>query len=267
MDLLSFEATEKLFRHLLYRSLPAAPAVGDWVDGLWEITNLTTVPQSFTVLPDGYFKAVLTRQPGHAPRLTVSGVWTRPHDIEVAPLATVVGIRFRLLAADYLLPGPLPHNAAGPLLPDSWLGAALLTHGHDLAALARHLAQHLAPLRPPPRQRALFALLYRAGGAASITQLAQAAAWSPRQINRYFQARFGLSLKTYGNVLRSYAAARQLRPGNLYATGGYCDQSHGIRELKKHTGATPRQLDQHRHDRFIQLCPPLAPDLCAIPPF
>lgn len=88
-------------------------------------------------------------------------------------------------------------------------------------------------------------------------------AWSPRQLNRYFQTQFGLPLKTYSNILRSYGAAQQLRPGTLYAASSYCDQSHGIRELKKYTGATPRQLDQQRHNRFIQLCPPQAEDLCA----
>jgi len=113
----------------------------------------------------------------------------------------------------------------------------------------------------------LFAALYRTGGSLPVAQVASEAGWSLRQLHRYFQARFGLSVKAYSGVLRSYAAAQQLRPADLFASGNYCDQSYGIRELKKYTGASPRQLNRHRHDRFIQLCPVLAPDLCAVESF
>lgn len=251
----------KTFLQLRYLTLPAAPAVADLVDGYWQLENLSATPQSFTVLPDGCFKVVRTSQPGQPPRLVLSGVWLRAFDITVPAHATVVGIRFRLLAAEHLFAHALPLNAAQPLPPDFWLGEILAAP--DLPAVARHVAGRLTAWPVAARPRALLAALYRAAGSLSVAELAASTAWSPRQINRYFQAQFGFSLKTYGNVLRSYAAAQQLRPGDLFAAGNYCDQSHGIRELKKHTGASPRQLDYHRHDRFIQLCPPQALDLCA----
>ena len=159
----------------------------------------------------------------------------------------------------------MPLNAARPLPEDSWLRNVL--PGRGLPALAQHLATHLAPVRPDPRKRALFAALHRTGGSLPVAQVASETGWSLRQLHRYFQARFGLSVEAYSGVLRSYAAAQQLRPADLFASGNYCDQSHGIRELKKHTGASSRQLDRHRHDRFIQLCPVPAPDLCAAETF
>jgi AraC-like DNA-binding protein len=234
------------------------------VDGCWKIENLSASPQLFTVLPDGCFKVLCTRELGQEPRFTLSGVWTHAFEITVAAHATIVGIRFRLLAAEHLFPRALPLNSAQLLPPDCALSEVLLTP--DLPLVAERLAAQVALWQPNARKRALFAALYQGAGSRSVAELAAAAAWSPRQINRYFQAQFGLSLKAYSNVLRSYAAAQHLQPDNLFAAGNYYDQSHGIREIKKHTGASPRQLDQHRHDRFIQLCPPQAPDLCATSP-
>lgn len=252
---------KKQFLQLSYSSMPAAPPVADLVDGLWKIENPSDTPQQFTVLPDGFFKVLLTSQLGQTPQFILSGVHTQAFSIAVAAHATIVGIRFRLLAAEHLFPHPLPLDAATPLPPEGWLYEALLS-APSLDELAQQLEVSLAPLQPEPRKRTLFTLLYKETGSLSVAELATAANWPARQINRYFQAHFGLSLKAYSNVLRSYAAARQLRPDDLFATGSYYDQSHGIRELKKHTGASPRQLNQHRHDRFIQLCPPQDPELC-----
>lgn len=262
-------ATTRTFLQLRYAVLPAPAELAEWLGGLSRIENLANEPHHFTVLPDGYVKLISIRAPGLSPQLLLSGLWTRAHAVTVPAHATLTGVQFKLLAAEHLFPTPAPLNAACLLPEDSWLSNVL--PDQDLSALAQHvatrLAAHLALVRPDPRKRALFAALHRTSGLLPVAQVASETGWSLRQLHRYFQARFGLSVKAYGSVLRSYAAAQQLRPANLFASGNYCDQSHGIRELKKYTGATPRQLDQHRHDRFIQLCPVLVPDLCAVEPF
>jgi AraC-like DNA-binding protein len=251
---------QKNFRQLRYLLLPAPEAVADLVDGLWQMDNPTATPQSFTVLPDGCFKLLLTRRPDSPPVLTLSGIWTHAFEITLAAHTTIVGIRCKLLAAEHLLTQPLPLNAAVPLPLAGWCYDTLAAP--TLAEVAQRLTAHLAPQRPDPRRRALFERLYAGAGSWPVARLAAASGWPARQINRYFQARFGLSLKTYSNVLRSYAAAQQLQPDDLFAAGNYYDQSHGIRELKKYTGASPRQLHQQRHDRFIQLSPPQPDELC-----
>ena len=251
----------RTFLQLRYELLPAPPELAEWIGGLSRIDNPTDFPRHFTVLPDGYLRLIHILTPGQAPHVLLSGLWMRAHPVSVPAHATLTGIQCKLLAAEHLFPLPLPLDAARPFPADGWLGNLLATH--DLPALARHLTAYLAPAQPDPRKRALFAALHREGGGLPVARLAAEAGWSPRQLHRYFQARFGLSVKAYSGVLRSYAAARQLRPDDLFASGNYCDQSHGIRELKKHTGASPRQLDRHRHDRFIQLCPPGVPEICA----
>lgn len=254
---------QKNFRSLQYDLLPAPPEIADLVDSCWQTRNASLVGQAYTVLPDGVFRVVLVRQPDQPPQLTLSGLWTRAFETQIPAQSTVLGIRFKPLAAPLLGITPLLVNEFRtiPLL-DSGLGALLLA-SPDLPTLAEGLAGRLASWARDPRAQALFGALAQSAGTWPIAQLAAAAEWSPRRLNRYFQAQFGLPVKVYANVLRSYAAVQQLGRGRLSASENYYDQSHGIREIRKHTGVSPRQLDQQRRDRFIQLCPPGEPDLRA----
>ncbi|MDJ0366556.1 helix-turn-helix domain-containing protein [Hymenobacter sp. H14-R3] len=252
-------SVRKAFLQLDYLIEPACGPEADLVDAYWQMANPGLTPQAFTVLTDGCCKLLLQRQPNQEPELILSGVWTHAFEIRLPAATTLLGVRFKLPAVEFLCPSQLPLNATRPLPLTEGLGPALLA-AHDLADLARRVGDWAASRHPAPAPRALFAALYASHGTLPVSQLAAAAGWSARTVNRYFQRQFGLSLKTYADILRSYAATQQLRPGDLYAVGAYYDQSHGIRDVKKHTGATPRQLDQHRHDRFIQLSPPLPPE-------
>jgi AraC-like DNA-binding protein len=77
--------------------------------------------------------------------------------------------------------------------------------------------------------------------------------WSNRQINRYLNKYLGVSLKKYLNIQKCYAAYIQIREGRFFPEKGYYDQAHFIREIKKHTNQTPKELYQEQNDRFIQL--------------
>ncbi len=254
---------QKNFHALQYSLLPAPSEIADLVDSCWQTRNESLVEQTYTVLPDGVFRVVLVRQPDQPPQLTLSGLWTRAFETQLAARSTVLGIRFKPLAAPLLGSKQLLVNEFQtiPLL-GSWLGELLLA-SPDLLTLAAGLANRLSSWERDLHAQSLFRALAQSAGTGPIAQLAAAAEWSPRRLNRYFQAQFGLPVKVYANVLRSYAAVQQLGRGKLSASESYYDQSHGIREIKKHTGVSPRQLDQLRRNRFIQLCPPGEPDLRA----
>ena len=244
----------KAFLHLHYRLLPAGPAEAELVQGYWQLHNPTPAPCSYTVLPDGCCKLLLRRQPGQAPELFLCGLRTHEFAMTLPPHATVLGVRFKLAAAEWLVAGPLPLNGTCPLPLTAGLGPELLA-APDLPDLARRVAQWAAGRAVAPPLRALFTALDAPTGPRTVRELAAVTGWSARHVNRYFQAHFGVSLKAYADVLRSYAAIQQLQPTDLYAVGPYCDQSHGIRDVKKHTGATPRQLYRQRQERYIQLQP------------
>jgi AraC-like DNA-binding protein len=102
------------------------------------------------------------------------------------------------------------------------------------------------------RKKKLFDLVYATNGAISIQEISDEAGWSSRQINRYFNKAFGMSLKSYCNILRYRSTFDQLKKGKLSPERDFSDQAHFIREVKKFSGVTPKQLAQNKNDRFIQ---------------
>ena len=72
-------------------------------------------------------------------------------------------------------------------------------------------------------------------------------------MGRYLNKYLGVSLKTYLNIQKVYAAYIQIRNGEFFPNDGFYDQAHFIREIKKHTGETPSTLHGNLDDRFIQL--------------
>ncbi len=77
--------------------------------------------------------------------------------------------------------------------------------------------------------------------------------WSNRQINRYLNKYLGVSLKTYLNIQKCHSSYFHISKGEFYPSNNYFDQPHFIREIKKHTGKTPKEIYKNQNDRFIQL--------------
>jgi AraC-like DNA-binding protein len=102
------------------------------------------------------------------------------------------------------------------------------------------------------RKQKLFNHLYETNGALKVKEYAQYVFWSERQINRYFNQTFGLSLKTFCNILRFKASFQHIKEGNLFPEQNFADQAHFIREVKRLTKVTPKRLAKNENDRFIQ---------------
>ncbi|MGK4569042.1 hypothetical protein [Flavobacterium sp. 3HN19-14] len=50
----------------------------------------------------------------------------------------------------------------------------------------------------------------------SVTALSERVGWSSRQMNRYFSQQFGLSLKSYCNILRFRASLAHIARGSFF---------------------------------------------------
>ncbi len=102
------------------------------------------------------------------------------------------------------------------------------------------------------RKRKLFELIYASNGSISVQELSEKVYWSARQINRYFNQQFGVSLKTFCSILRFRASFQHIKDGILFPQQNYADQSHFIKEAKKLSGVSPKELHKNKNDRFIQ---------------
>ncbi|MES1224770.1 MAG: AraC family transcriptional regulator, partial [Bacteroidota bacterium] len=167
-----------------------------------------------------------------------------------------IGIRLKPLAAEYYLDTYLK---AGNEVINRFAEFAKPLSGElaaDLKSFAARASddmnQVLKTRTLDERKLKLFGLLEETSGAIPVETLAQQCYWSTRQINRYFNKQFGISLKGYCNILRCYASYGKIKAGHLYPDFDYYDQSHFIREIKKHTGTTPKALLKNEYQRYLQ---------------
>ena len=85
-----------------------------------------------------------------------------------------------------------------------------------------------------------------------VRDISQRINWGERQINQYFNNQFGLSLKAYCNILRFQASLAHINNGQLFPQLNYYDQSHFIKEIKRLSGASPKELFKNENNRFLQ---------------
>ena len=243
---------------MLYKTLQPDTLLADFVKCYWWFENINPDPLDFTILPDGCFDLIVTLDNHQQQNITLTGLWTKQVDVCINPGTQLFGIRFKLLAADHIIQQSIANICdKDRLLKNNFWGIDQQSF-EDLDKVKEHLDKTMLAIvqqqeAPETRKLRLFKALYATKGGQKVEYYSRQAFWVPRQINRYFTARFGLPLKAYCNILRCHASYPHIKKGQLYPKQNYFDQSHFIKELKKHTGSNPKDLFINKNDRFLQL--------------
>jgi len=111
--------------------------------------------------------------------------------------------------------------------------------------LEEGLSRHLVRARSSPVVGKALDMISASQGAVTITQLAAAIDYSPRQLLRVFRESVGVGPKAYCRIIRFKTALRALRrrpqPDLLQVAleAGYYDQAHFIHEFNAFYGSSP----------------------------
>lgn len=226
-----------------------------FVESFWMLCNLSDSDKEIVVLPDGRSDLTLSQSATAPFQVIRSGIETYPQQATLKAKTTLFAVSFKLLAVEYIFQHPISHllDYAEYLPADFWDFKArdLL----DFELFCRKASQKIRSLLPreiDPRKQQLFDLIYSTKGSIPVKELSEKVFWSSRQINRYFNHQFGLSLKAYCNILRFRASFQHIKEGKLFPQQNFADQSHFIREVKKLAGVSPKELKRNQNDRFIQ---------------
>ncbi len=237
--------------------LPSEP-LEDFVDSYWEHVNLTENESRLTIFPDSFFKLIIEHRQGKIVAFFLTGLWKKEMEVTIPANTTVFGIKFKLLAPEYIF-----HTEIASLL-QSYTELSLdfwNIRDFDLSSFNGYVQQIESLLIErlklnkviKEKKRQLSKLLYSVDGNISAEEVSRQINWRNRQINRYLNKYLGVSLKTYLNIRKCYCAYFQIREGRFHPDHRYFDQAHFIREIKKHTGQTPKELYKQKNDRFVQL--------------
>lgn len=227
----------------------------DFVESFWMLNNHSNKEHQIVVLPDGRFDIIFSLTNNEKFKVVLKGLETEPIQTKISENTVFFVVSFKLLSIEYLLNEKvhLLINEGYVLLPDFWdITASDL---NDFEAFCSKISEKLISLIKPnidKRKQQLFDFIYSSDGMLSVKELSEKVFWSNRQINRYFTQTFGISLKAYCNILRFRASFQDIKNGDLFPQGDFFDQPHFIREIKKFSGALPKELKQNKNDRFIQ---------------
>ena len=230
----------------------------DYIECFWEHKNDTSTNNTFTVFPDSFFKIILEWKNGKLKAYFLTGIWAKQMVINIPANTTLIGIKFKLLAPEFIFKREISSiiDSNFNLNPDFWnMQDYKFINLPDLAdyieSIILNILKHNKPIEAKKLQ--LSQLLYLVDGSISVEEVSNQINWSNRQISRYLNKYLGVSLKTYLNIQKCYAAYIQIREGRFFPDDDYYDQAHFIREVKKHTGKTPKELFKQQNDRFVQL--------------
>lgn len=242
---------------LKYRLVTPDNPLFDFVYGFSAIQNISPIDEAI-IIPNGKVDLFFSITHDHQVHIGLMGLETQPKSANIQVLA-FFAVNFNPLAVEYVFQQSIAGilNSGKELPGDFW--DFRMDDLNDFDAFCERSAKKIQSFLPAAideRKRKLFELIFTTNGEIPVKQLSERIYWSERQINRYFNQQFGLSLKTYCNILRFQASLQHIKQGELYPRLNFTDQSHFIKEIKKLSGVSPKELHKNKNDRFLQFLVP-----------
>ena len=239
-----------------FRTVKPPDILTDFVESFWMFANHSDKEHQIVILPDGRFDIIFSFNDKKVFEPTLKGLDIEPGHTTIPIKTFYCAVSFKLLAIEYILNEPVQ------ILLNTGINLPLNFWDIERADLANFdlfcnkMSEKLISLIKPnidERKQKLFSLIYETQGSVTVKELSEKVFWSSRQINRYFQQTFGVSLKAYCNIIRFKSSLHHIKKGKLFPELNFSDQTHFIKEVKKMSGVTPKELSKNTNDRFILL--------------
>lgn len=241
---------------LNYKRVKPSAELIDFVESYWLLENVSDQDREIVVVPDGRIDLFLSHSNTQGFHITLSGLETAPDCVRFEANTLIFAISFKLPAVEYILQqsvAAILNNII--VLPNDFWGFSHATLA-DFDAFCKTVNTKISALlqdrKTDKRKLDLFSLIYQHHGEKTVGELSEKVNWSERQINRYFHQQFGISLKAYSTILRFRASFSHIHEGKLFPEQNFADQAHFIKEVKRFSGVTPKELKKNSNDRFIQ---------------
>jgi AraC-like DNA-binding protein len=234
-------------------------SLSDYVESFWMLINHAEEDKEIVVLPDGRIDISFSYSAIEPFQIILLGLENEPTKTKLAAKTVIFAISFKLLAVEYVLKTHIAHlvNNIEVLPTDFWgITKEDLNDFDEFCKKMSATIKQLLITKIDSRKQKLFELIYSSndlkhGYSLTVKELSAQVSWSSRQINRYFSQNFGISLKSYCNILRFRASFQHIKEGKLFPEHNFTDQPHFIREVKRFSGVIPKELNKNKNDRFI----------------
>lgn len=242
--------------NLLIQSALPDNSISHFVHSFWMLENNTGKEIPSTILPNGMVDLALMNLNTDHWEKTIRGLDTIPSQITIPIGAKMFSIGFKLLAVEYLFGDSIKDvlNDGKIISNEMWqFEVDDLNTFENFCNQAAQIIKSIITADIDNRKKKLFELIYSSKGSITVKELSENVFWSSRQINRYFNQQFGISLKAYCNILRFGSSFKYISEGILFPEQNFTDQNHFIKEIKKYSGVTPKELSKNKDNRFMDI--------------
>ena len=234
-----------------YREFAPGGEASRFVECYWELQG-TEPGEVQRVVPDGHPELILNfGEPFAAlhdgrwqtqPRCFLAGQITGPLLLRTSTAAHILGVRLRPAGAGQLLGMPA-QELTDRTVPLDDLGLKHLIERRDLGGIERALLER----KRTATTRWSIARSRLLAGPCDIAAAAGQLGISPRQLERHFKARVGMSPKLFARIQRFQRVFRAFETRRLIGwmprlECGYYDQAHLIRDFRDFAGEPPAAL-------------------------
>ena len=87
---------------MIYKEFQPEKQLADFVKCYWWFDNSTVEHLDYTILPDGCFDLLIHFDKNIQTEIYLTGLWTKQVEVSIEPNTQIFGIRFKLLAVDYI---------------------------------------------------------------------------------------------------------------------------------------------------------------------
>lgn len=243
-------------QNINYKSVKPCKELNDFVDSFWMLSNQSDIQEELIVFPNGLIDLAFYKSPSQSFNIILLGVETHFKPSRLLPEMSIFAVSFKPLAIEYMFQNNVGSllNASQELPSNFWnFNSEDLDNFEDFCQKATQKILSHIPHLIDSRKKKLFELIFTKKGTLNINELPLKVFWSNRQINRYFKEQFGLTLKAYCNIIRFATSLGHIKDGKLSPKLSFTDQSHFIKEIKKFSGVSPKELYKNENARFIQI--------------
>lgn len=240
---------------IIESALPDA-SISHFVHSFWRLENKTGKDIQSTVLPNGMVDLAFINTGSDHWEMTIRGLDTIPSQITIPAGTKMFSAGFKLLAVEYLFGDSIKDvlNGGKDISNEVWNFETIdFNDFKSFCSKTSEIIKGISNENLDNRKKKLFDLIYTSKGSMTVKQLSENVFWSSRQINRYFNQQFGISLKAYCNILRFGSSFKDISEGKLFPEQNFTDQNHFIKEIKKYSGVTPKELSKNKDNRFMDI--------------
>ncbi|WP_276380002.1 AraC family transcriptional regulator [Flavobacterium sp. H4147] len=241
---------------LIIQSALPDSSISHFVHSFWMLENKTGKDIPSTVLPNGMVDLAVMNIDSDEWEISIRGLDTIPSQINIPAGTKMFSIGFKLLAVEYLFGDSIKEvlNGGKNISNKIWnFNAQDLNDFKRFCEKSTNIIKAVSSENIDNRKKRLFEFIYASKGSMSVQELSENVFWSARQINRYFNQQFGISLKAYCNILRFGSSFKDISEGRLFPEENFTDQNHFIKEIKKYSGVTPKELSKNKDNRFMDI--------------